>query len=82
MGTPGRIEATGARKVNRMSTVVTGSTRGIGFGLVRALLLRGCDVVLCGRSPGGVDAGKNCRVSPAESGVRPRTGRRPLGLSR
>jgi NAD(P)-dependent dehydrogenase (short-subunit alcohol dehydrogenase family) len=39
-----------------MSTVVvTGGTRGLGFGLSQALLTRGCDVVLCGRSQAGVD---------------------------
>lgn len=39
-----------------MSTVVvTGSTRGIGLGLAGALLTRGCDVVVCGRSQDGVD---------------------------
>lgn len=37
------------------TVVVTGSTRGIGFGLARALLTRGCDVVLCGRSQARVD---------------------------
>ncbi|KHL15790.1 short-subunit dehydrogenase [Mumia flava] len=31
--------------------VVTGGTRGIGLGLARELLARGCRVVVCGRSP-------------------------------
>jgi NAD(P)-dependent dehydrogenase (short-subunit alcohol dehydrogenase family) len=37
------------------TVVVTGSTRGIGLGLAQALLLRGCDVVVCGRSQEAVD---------------------------
>jgi NAD(P)-dependent dehydrogenase (short-subunit alcohol dehydrogenase family) len=36
--------------------VVTGGTRGIGLGLARELLARGCRVVVCGRSAAGVDA--------------------------
>jgi len=35
--------------------VVTGGTRGIGLGLARELLARGCRVVVCGRSAAGVD---------------------------
>ena len=34
--------------------VVTGGTRGIGFGLARELLARGCRVVVCGRSDASV----------------------------
>ena len=33
------------------TVVITGSTRGIGFGLARCFLERGCNVVLNGRSP-------------------------------
>jgi NAD(P)-dependent dehydrogenase (short-subunit alcohol dehydrogenase family) len=36
--------------------VVTGGTRGIGLGLARELLARGCRVVVCGRSADGVEA--------------------------
>ena len=36
--------------------VITGSTRGIGFGLADAFLARGCAVTLSGRSQGSVDA--------------------------
>lgn len=37
--------------------LVTGGTRGIGLGIVRALLARGCDVVTCGvRAPRDVEA--------------------------
>jgi NAD(P)-dependent dehydrogenase (short-subunit alcohol dehydrogenase family) len=36
--------------------VVTGSTRGIGFGLARAFAARGCRVVVNGRSQAAVDA--------------------------
>ncbi|MFF3501721.1 SDR family NAD(P)-dependent oxidoreductase [Streptomyces sp. NPDC003247] len=36
--------------------VVTGGTRGIGYGLVRAFLDRGCRVALCGRVPDTVEA--------------------------
>jgi short-subunit dehydrogenase len=35
--------------------VVTGSTRGIGYGLARGFLLRGCRVVICGRKQQDVD---------------------------
>ena len=35
--------------------VITGSTRGIGFGLAAEFLKRGCNVVVNGRSPGRVD---------------------------
>ncbi len=34
-----------------ITVVITGSTRGIGFGLARCFLERGCNVVLNGRSP-------------------------------
>jgi NAD(P)-dependent dehydrogenase (short-subunit alcohol dehydrogenase family) len=33
------------------TVVITGSTRGIGFGLADALLARGCRVTICGRKP-------------------------------
>lgn len=36
--------------------VVTGGTRGIGRGLVRELLARGCQVATCGRTAAAVDA--------------------------
>ncbi|MFC9971083.1 SDR family NAD(P)-dependent oxidoreductase [Spirillospora sp. NPDC127200] len=36
------------------AVVVTGGTRGIGLGLARAFLDRGCRVALCGRSAGSV----------------------------
>ncbi|MCD4524389.1 SDR family oxidoreductase [Nocardioides sp. cx-173] len=35
--------------------VVTGGTRGIGLGLARELIARGCRVVVCGRSAAAVD---------------------------
>lgn len=37
--------------------VVTGGTRGIGLGLARDFLARGCRVVVCGRSQSSVDQG-------------------------
>jgi NAD(P)-dependent dehydrogenase (short-subunit alcohol dehydrogenase family) len=37
------------------TVVVTGSTRGIGLGLAREFLKRGCQVVVTGRSQSGVD---------------------------
>ncbi len=37
------------------TVVVTGSTRGIGLGLAREFGRRGCNVVVCGRGPEGVD---------------------------
>jgi NAD(P)-dependent dehydrogenase (short-subunit alcohol dehydrogenase family) len=45
----------GAKQDGRV-VVVTGGTRGIGAGLVRELLARGCQVVVCGRSEQGVSA--------------------------
>ncbi len=36
--------------------VITGSTRGIGFGLAEAFLARGCAVIVSGRTPEGVTA--------------------------
>lgn len=38
------------------TTVITGSTRGIGLGMAREFLERGCNVVVSGRSQGSVDA--------------------------
>ena len=38
------------------TAVITGSTRGIGFGLARELLARGCAVVITGRTREAVDA--------------------------
>ncbi len=35
--------------------IITGSTRGIGFGLAREFLERGCNVVVSGRTQAGVD---------------------------
>lgn len=37
------------------TVVVTGSTRGIGLGLAKEFLKRGCNVVICGRSQVGVN---------------------------
>lgn len=37
------------------TVVVTGSTRGIGLGLAREFLKRGCNVIVCGRSQVGVN---------------------------
>ena len=36
--------------------VITGSTRGIGYGLAQAFVTHGCSVVISGRSQAGVDA--------------------------
>lgn len=41
---------------NGRVVVVTGSTRGIGLGLAREFLKRGCKVVVSGRSQGSVDS--------------------------
>ncbi|MFF3214388.1 SDR family oxidoreductase [Streptomyces sp. NPDC002886] len=38
------------------TVVITGGTRGIGHGLARAFLDRGCRVALCGRDAAGVEA--------------------------
>ena len=37
------------------TVVVTGGTRGIGLGLAKELLARGCNVAICGRSQASVD---------------------------
>ncbi len=37
------------------TVVITGSTRGIGYGLADAFLNRGCNVVICGRTKKAVD---------------------------
>lgn len=39
--------------------VITGSTRGIGYGLASAFLERGCQVVISGRTPASVDHALN-----------------------
>jgi NAD(P)-dependent dehydrogenase (short-subunit alcohol dehydrogenase family) len=49
------------------TVVVTGSTRGIGLGLAREFLARGCNVVVVGRSQGSVDK------ALAELGIADRT---------
>ena len=48
--------------------VITGSTRGIGFGLADAFLALGCCVVVSGRSQAGVDAAVKTLITrhPAE----------------
>jgi len=38
------------------SIVITGGTRGIGLGMTREFLRRGCNVAFCGRSAGSVEA--------------------------
>lgn len=38
------------------TVVITGATRGIGHGLARAFLDRGCEVAVCGRDATGVEA--------------------------
>lgn len=54
--------------------VVTGGTRGIGFGLVRAFARRGCPVMLAGRTRTGVDAALAAlEADPAPQGADPRT---------
>ena len=48
--------------------VITGSTRGIGYGLADAFLARGCNVTISGRSQASVDeaAGKLAATYGAE----------------
>jgi len=41
--------------MNNKSVVVTGSTRGIGFGLAREFLRAGCSVTVIGRTPAAVE---------------------------
>lgn len=41
------------------NVVITGSTRGIGFGLAREFLKQGCRVVICGRNQNDVDNAEN-----------------------
>lgn len=42
------------KKMNRKTIVITGSTRGIGYGMAGAFLAAGCQVVICGRTPAAV----------------------------
>ena len=48
--------------------VVTGGTRGIGLGLARELIARGCRVVVCGRSEASV-ASALAELGPQSTGV-------------
>ena len=43
------------RSPDAKAVVITGGTRGIGFGLARELLLRGCGVTISGRGKSGLD---------------------------
>jgi NAD(P)-dependent dehydrogenase (short-subunit alcohol dehydrogenase family) len=53
------------------TAVVTGSSRGIGFGLARELLARGCNVVVTGRSADGVETAMTELGQPEQTlGVR------------
>ena len=47
------------------TAVITGSTRGIGLGLARELLARGCNVVVTGRSQSGLDSAVAELANPA-----------------
>lgn len=53
----------------RPSVVVTGSTRGIGLGLAKHFALRGCNVVVSGRSQQNCDAAAEAVRSTAAVGV-------------
>lgn len=48
--------------------VVTGATRGIGYGLARELLARGCQVALCGRDAEAVAAAVDS-LGPSATGI-------------
>ncbi|HLP47019.1 MAG TPA: SDR family NAD(P)-dependent oxidoreductase, partial [Candidatus Kapabacteria bacterium] len=41
--------------MNNKIVVITGSTRGIGYGLADAFLAQGCSVIVSGRAQEGVD---------------------------
>ena len=51
------------------NVVITGSTRGIGFGLAREFLKKGCRVVICGRKQKDVDdaVSKLAQYGPSSS---------------
>jgi NAD(P)-dependent dehydrogenase (short-subunit alcohol dehydrogenase family) len=51
------------------TVVVTGGTRGIGLGLAKELLARGCNVAICGRSQESVDAALAALASDRATGV-------------
>jgi NAD(P)-dependent dehydrogenase (short-subunit alcohol dehydrogenase family) len=51
------------------TVVVTGGTRGIGLGLARELLARGCNVAICGRSQESVDGALAVLASDRATGV-------------
>ncbi len=46
--------------------IVTGASRGIGFGIAQGLLDAGCSVAICGRNPDGVEKARRRLSGPAE----------------
>jgi NAD(P)-dependent dehydrogenase (short-subunit alcohol dehydrogenase family) len=52
--------------LSKKTAIVTGASRGIGFGIAQALLDAGCSVAICARNGSAVDDAKNRLKGPAE----------------
>jgi NAD(P)-dependent dehydrogenase (short-subunit alcohol dehydrogenase family) len=56
--------------VKKLAAVITGGTKGIGYGCAKEFLKRGCNVVICGRNGTTIDQACNSLSSYAQEGCR------------